>query len=151
MTITAQELLLKMQGKDFIFDTAIGKMVNKKYQEDKDYVIKILSLLYTHFERVVYVDDLSDSITGKGKWAMLISEKYAIADKRLPLPQVPFHMRYEKTISFIRPKYAYLMLIGFFQELDEEIYVSLNFKDEALRKEFKQLAKDKELKSTVKK
>lgn len=147
MNIESKELLLKMKEYDFIFDTKIGKMVNKGYEEDKWYVFKILDLLYENFDRIVYVDDLSESIIGKGKWSILISQKFAIADKRLPIPQVPFYMRYsDKTFTFIRPKHAYLMLIGFFQEMNEKIYVSLNFKEDSYRKEFKQLTKDKELK-----
>lgn len=143
--INDKELLMKMKESEFIFDTKIGKMVNKEYQEDKEYVCKILDLLYENFDRVVYVDDRSDTIIGKGKWSLMVSQKYAMVEKHIPLPTFPFHMSYNgKNFTFIRPKYAFLMLIGFFKELDENIYVSLSFKEDEFRRKFKMFCKDKE-------
>ncbi|WP_143560965.1 MULTISPECIES: hypothetical protein [Sporosarcina] len=78
---------------------------------------KILELLYENFHKVRFVDDLSESVIGKGKWAVLISQKFAMADKRFPIPQVPFHLKYDgKDNIFIKSKHSYFMLIGFFQE-----------------------------------
>ncbi|MEJ9230812.1 hypothetical protein LAV79_15245 [Peribacillus butanolivorans] len=91
MSVDSSELLLKMKEHDFIYDSKIGKMVNKNHEEDKDYVFKILDLLYKNFHRVKYVDDLSPSI----KWGILISQKYAVMDKRIPLPQVPLSIQYD--------------------------------------------------------
>jgi hypothetical protein len=143
--INDKELLMKMKESELIFDTKIGQMVNKGHQEDKEYVCKILDLLYENFDRVVYVDDRSDTIIGKDKWSMMVSQKYALVEKHIPLPTFPFHLTYDgKLLKFIKPKFAYLMLIGFFKELDEDIYVSLNFKDEELRRKFKLYCKDKE-------
>jgi len=45
----------------------------------------------------------------------------------------------------IKTKHSYFMLIGFFQELDDEIYVSLNFKNEEYRKMYKKLVKNQAL------
>ena len=47
MNIEPKELLLKMKEHDFIYDAAVGKMVNKNYQEDKAYVFKILDLKFS--------------------------------------------------------------------------------------------------------
>lgn len=108
-------------------------MVNKKYEEDKAYVFKILDLLYENFHRVRFVDDLSESV-----WGVLISQKFAIMDKRIPLPQFPFFLKYDgKQGIFIKPKHSYFMLIGFSQELDDEICVLLNFKNEEYRNMYK--------------
>ncbi|MFU2014770.1 hypothetical protein ACM6Q7_06785 [Peribacillus butanolivorans] len=151
MSVDTRDLLLKMKEHDFVYDSKIGKMVNKNHEEDKDYVFKILDLLYKNFHRVKYVDDLSPSVIGKNKWGILISQKYAVMDKRFPLPQVPFSIQYDGLMgSLFRGKPAYLMLIGFLQETEEEIYVSLNFKDEEYRKIYKKLSKDNELKSKIK-
>lgn len=143
MNIEPKELLLKMKEDDFVYDTTVGKMVNKKYEEDKAYVFKILDLLYEKFHRVRFVDDLSERVIGKGKWAVLISQKFAMADKRIPIPQVPFHLKYDgENDIYIKPKHSYFMLIGFFQELDDEICVMLNFKNEEYRKMYKKLVKN---------
>lgn len=145
MIVEAKELLMKMKESELIFDTKIGKMVNKGHQGDKEHVCKILDLLYENFDRVVYVDDRSDTIIGKDKWSLMVSQKYALVENYIPLPTFPFHLTYDgNLLKFIKPKHAYLMLIGFFKELDEDIYVSLNFKDEELRKKFKLYCKDKE-------
>ena len=142
MDIEPKELLLKMKEYDFLYDTAVGKMVNKNHEEDKAYVFKILDLLYENSHRVRFVDDLSESIIGKGKWAVLISQKLALADKRIPIPQVPFHLKYDgKNDIFINARRSYFMLIGFFQELDDEICVYLNFKDDEYRKMYKKVVK----------
>lgn len=142
-----RELLLKIKEYDFIYDSKLGRAVNKNHEEDKQYVFKLLDLLYENFERVKLVDDLSPSVIGKKRWALLFSQKFAIADKRLPIPQVPFHIRYDgKDDLGLKSKYAYLMMIGFFQETEEDVYVSLNFKDEIYRKQFKEVCLDKELK-----
>lgn len=146
MNIEPRELLLKMKEYDFVYDTTVGKMVNKNYEEDKAYVFKILDLLYENFHRVRFVNDLSESVIGKGKWAVLISQKFAMADKRIPLPQVPFHLKYDgKNDISIKSKHSYFMLIGFFQESDDEICVSLNFKNEEYRKIYKKLVKEQAL------
>ena len=143
MNIEPKELLLKMKEHDFVYDTKVGKMVNKKYEEDKAYVFKILDLLYENFHRVRFVDDLSESVIGKGKWAVLISQKFAVADKRIPIPTVPFHLQYDGKINIsIMAKHSYFMLIGFFQELDDEICVSLNFKNDEYRKIYKKLVEN---------
>lgn len=84
--------------------------------------------------------------TGKGKWAVMISQKYAMMDKRVPIPQVPFHFKYDgKNDLSIKAKHAYLMLMGFFQETEDEICVMLNFRDEECRKVYKKLMKEKAL------
>ena len=146
MNIEPKELLIKMKEHDFVYDTTVGKMVNKNYEEDKAYVFKILDLLYENFYRVRFVDDLSESVIGKGKWAVLISQKFAMADKRIPIPQVPFHLKYDgKNDISIKAKHSYFMLIGFFQELDDEICVSLNFKKEEYRNMYKKLVKNQTL------
>lgn len=146
MNIEPKELLLKMKEYDFVYDTKIGQVLNKKAEEDKFYVFKMLDLLYKNYDRVRYIDDLSDSVIGKGKWALLFSQKFAMADKRLPIPQVPFHIKIQgKNDLSMKAKHAYLMLIGFFQELEDEICVCLNFKDEENRKFYKKLVKDKSL------
>lgn len=147
MSIEPKELLLKMKDFEFVYDTKIGKAVNKKHEEDKKYVFKILDLLYANYDRVRYVDDLSDSVIGKGKWSVLISQKFAVADKRFPIPQVPFNFRCEgKTNMTMKAKHAYYMLIGFFQECEDEICVSLNFRDSENRKVFKNLVKNNKIK-----
>ncbi|PIC65916.1 hypothetical protein CSV78_15215 [Sporosarcina sp. P16a] len=142
MNIESKELLLKMKEYDFVYDTTVGKMVNTNSQEDKAYVFKILDLLYENFHKVRFVDDLSESVIGKGKWAVLISQKFAMVDKRIPIPQVPFHLKYDgKDDISMKAKHSYFLLIGFFQELDDEIYVSLNFKNEEYRRVYKELVK----------
>lgn len=151
MSVDSRALLLKMKEHDFFYDSKIGRVINKNHEEDKDYVFKILDLLYKNFHRVKYVDDLSPSIIGKNKWGILISQKYAVMDKRFPLPQVPLSIQYDGLFgSLFKGKPAYLMLIGLLQESEEEIYVALNFKDEENRKIFKKLSIDKELKSKIK-
>lgn len=136
----AKELLLKMKKVEFIYDTKLGKLLNKNHQQDKDYVLKILDLLYQNYDRVKYVDDLSDSVIGKGNWALLISEKFAMMNKLIPVPQLPFHVKIAgRNDAFINSKYTYYMLIGFFKDTDNEIYVSLNFRNKEHRKAFKAL------------
>lgn len=143
MSIEPKELLLKMKEHDFIYDTKLGKVMNKNPEEDKYYIFKILDLLYNNFGRVKFTDDTSSSVIGKGKWAILISQKFAMIDKRVPLPQVPFHIKYDGKDSLtLKAKHAYFMLIGLIQETDEEIYVILNFKDEKYREEYKKLIKE---------
>ncbi|WP_207118050.1 hypothetical protein [Peribacillus simplex] len=144
MNVEPKELLMKMKEYDFIYDTSIGKVVNKEHEEDKEYVFKILDLLYENFDRVRYADDLSDTVIGKKKWTILISQKFAMMDKRIPVPQVPLHMTYDRSLrGAFRGKQAYLMLVGVLKETEEEIYVSLNFKDEEYRKVFKKIAEYK--------
>ncbi|WP_261133801.1 hypothetical protein [Bacillus sp. Marseille-Q3570] len=139
MTIEPKELLLRMKECEYLFDSKLGQTINKNYEEDKKHVLKILDLLYQNYERVRYVDDLSDSKIGKKKWGLLISEKFAMMDKRVPIPQVPFHLVAEgKNKVLIKPKHAYLMLQGFFHELEDEICVVLNFKDKECRKVFRE-------------
>jgi hypothetical protein len=105
-----------------------------------------LDLLYHNFERIRYIDDLSSSKIGKDKWAVMISEKFAKMDKRIPIPQVPFHIKIdEKDEIFMNAKHTDLMLIGLFQELDEELYVALNFKNNEFRKMFKHKTQNQEL------
>lgn len=146
MNIEPKELLLKMKEHDFVYDTPVGKMANKNYKEDKAYVFKILDLLYENFHRVIFVEDLSASTIGKGKWAVLISQKFAMVDKRIPIPQVPFNFKYDGKIDIsIKAKHSYFMLIGFFKELDHEIYVFLNFKNEEYRKLYKKFVKNQTL------
>lgn len=140
MKVEPRDLLIKMKEFEFVYDTKLGKAFNKNFEEDKYYVFKILDLLHQNFGRVRYVDDLSDSVIGKDKWALLISQKFAMQDKRIPIPQVPFHIKYSgKNDLSLNAKHAYLMLIGFFQELTDEICVSLNFKDEEYRSIYKKL------------
>ena len=126
-----------MKRCEFVFDTKVGQTFNRNYDEDKKYVLKILDLLYENYERIRYVDDLSNSKTGKKKWAVLISEKFARMDKRVPIPQVPFNFEVDgKNMFTMKPKHAFLMLVGFFEMLDEEIFVALNFKDKYYREIF---------------
>lgn len=142
--LNPKELLVKMKEFDFVYDTKLGKAVNKNAEVDKEYIFKILDLLYDNYERVKFVDDMSSSTVGKTSWGLLLSQKFAMLDKRLPIPQIPFHMRYDGVIfdMSMKAKHAYLMLIGFFQELDEDIYVALNFKDEKYRKYYKAILKN---------
>src|SRR4051812_24616452 len=105
MKLESKELLLKMKECDFVFDSKVGQVLNKNYEEDKKYVLEILDLLYQNLEKVRFVDDLSESVIGKGKWAILISEKFAMMDKRIPIPQVPFHLKFAgKSVNLINPK-----------------------------------------------
>ncbi|AZV43658.1 hypothetical protein BAOM_3049 [Peribacillus asahii] len=145
MTIDPRELLLKMKEYDFIYDTKLGKIMNKKSEEDKYFIFKILDLLYDNFDRVKYTDDLSESVIGKEKWGILISQKFAISDKRMPIPQVPFNLLYSsKLISMsLSARQGYYTLVGLLLETDEDIYVMLNFRDEKYRKEYKRLTKEK--------
>lgn len=143
MSVYSKDLLMKMKEEDFVYDTGIGKALIKNHDQDKQYVLKIIDLLYLNFDRVRYVDDLSSSKIGKGKWAVMISAKFAMMDKRMPIPQVPFHIKIDGHNELsMNAKHAYLMLIGFFQELDDEICVALNFKNTEYRNEFKVLAKE---------
>lgn len=142
MSVNARDLLLKMKEADFVYDTGIGKVVNKNHDQDKQYVLKMLDLLYQNFDRVKYVDDLSSSKIGKDKWAVIISARFAMIDKRIPIPQLPFHIKVDgHNEAFMNARHAYLMLIGFFQELDDEIYVCLNFRNTECRNAFKALTK----------
>ena len=137
MVTEPKELLLKMKECEYVFDTKIGKSLNRNYDEDKYYVLKILDLLYENYDRIQYIDDLSSSMIGKKSWALLISEKFAMMDKRIPIPQVPFHIIAEgKNRLTMRPKEGYLLLSGFFKALDDEIHVFLNFKNSDLRNIF---------------
>lgn len=143
MTIEPKQFLSRMKEHEFIYDTKLGKVVNKQSEQDKEYVFKTLDLLEANFDRVRYVDDLSDKVIGKNNWAVLISQKYAMMDKRMPIPQVPFHLKFNGKNSFaLRNREAYYMLVGFLQESNEEICVSLNFRDEECRKEWKALIKE---------
>ncbi|MGN7170840.1 hypothetical protein ACTHSJ_33770 [Paenibacillus cellulositrophicus] len=143
MSVNSKDLLMKMKEEAFVYDTSIGKALNKKHDEDKQYVLKILDLLHLNFDRVKYVEDLSSSNIGRGKWAVMISAKFAMMDKRIPIPQVPFHIKIDGHNELsMNAKSAYFMLIGFFQELDDEIYVFLNFKNNDYRNEFKALVKE---------
>ena len=147
MSVKHKELLQKMKEYDFIYDTKIGQVISKKRaEEDKEYIFKMLDLLYENYHRVRYVDDLSSSVIGKGAWAIMFSQKFAMMDKRIPIPQVPWHIKIEgKNDLSIRTKHAYYMLIGFFKDTDEEICVALNFKDKENRKIYKALIKDNAL------
>lgn len=139
MSIEPKELLLKMKESQFVFDTKIGQTLNNNSEDDKKYVVNILDLLYENYSRVRYVDDLSDSKIGKGKWAVLVSEKFAMMDKRIPIPQVPFHIVVDgKNKISMSAKNAYMLLIGFFKETDDEVCVALNFKNREYRKVFKE-------------
>ena len=143
MTITPKELLLKMKDYDFVYDTTLGKKLNKNYEEDKVYVFKILDLLYENFHRIRFVNDLGKSAIGKGNWAVLVSQKFAMLNKTIPVPQAPFHFQYDGKIDLsIKVKHAYFMLMGFFKESEREIYVCLNFKDKEYRKFYKELLKN---------
>lgn len=142
MSVSPRELLLKMKEEEFVYDTKIGKALNRRHSEDKDYVLKTLDLLHQNFDRVRYIDDLSESKIGKGKWAVMISAKFAMLDKRFPIPQVPFHIKVAgKNELSMNAKQAYLTLIGFFQELNDEICVVLNFKNNEYRTFYKELTK----------
>jgi hypothetical protein len=146
MTIEPRDLLLRMKEYDFIYDSKVGKVMNKKHEEDKFYLFKILDLLHENFHRVRYVNDMGSKATGKVAWAVMFSQKFAMKDKRIPLPQVPFHFKYDgKNDLSIKAKHAYLMLVGFFHDTENEICVMLNFKDEECRKEYKKLMKEKAL------
>ncbi|MDQ0975901.1 hypothetical protein QFZ31_005779 [Neobacillus niacini] len=126
MSIEPRELLLKMKQYEFVYDTKIGQVMNPKADEDKEYVLKILDLLYKNFDRVRYIDDMGSKYTGKGAWAVMLSQKFALLDKRIPIPQVPFHIKIDgKNDLSIKTKHAYLMLVGFFKESDNEICVCL--------------------------
>lgn len=139
MSIDPKELLLKMKKCEFVFDTTVGKALNKNHEEDKRYVLKILDLLHENRDRVKYVDDLSSSKLEEPKWAVLISEKLAMLDKRVPIPQVPFHIVVDgKNKLTMRSKNAYLLLVGFFQELEDDIQVCLNFRNAEYRKVFRE-------------
>jgi len=141
MNIEPKELLVRMKQYDFIYDSKLGQVVNKFHEEDKEYIFKMLDLLYENYDRVRYIDDMGES---KGRYALLVSQKFALADKRVPIPQVPFSFQYNgKPYAIWRAKIAYYLLIGIMQETDEEICVSLNFKDEKYRKVFKQLTNKK--------
>jgi hypothetical protein len=85
MTIEPRELLLKMKQYEFVYDTKIGQVMNPKADEDKEYVLKILDLLYENFDRVRYVDDMGSKYTGKNAWAVMLSQKFAVLDKRMPI------------------------------------------------------------------
>lgn len=89
MVTEPKELLLKMKECEFVFDSKIGQSLNWNYDEDKYYVLKILDLLFENYDRIQYIDDLSSSKIGKKSWALLISEKFAMVDKKSPIPQVP--------------------------------------------------------------
>jgi hypothetical protein len=137
MVAEPKELLLKMKECEYVFDTKIGQSLNRNYDEDKYYVLKILDLLFENYDRIQYIDDLSSSKIGKKSWALLISEKFAMMDKRIPIPQVPFHIITEgKNRLTMRPKEGYLLLLGFLKALDDEIHVCLNFKNTELRNIF---------------
>ncbi len=96
-----------------------------------------MDLLYEHFDRVRYVDDLSASVTGKNGWSVMISEKFAMMDKRVPIPQVPFHIKVDgKNKMTMNPKESYELLERFLQESDDQINVFLNFRQNHLRETY---------------
>ncbi|PKR82893.1 hypothetical protein [Heyndrickxia camelliae] len=144
MTIEPREFLMNMKEHDFVYDMKkLSAVFNRNHEEDKEYVFKILDLLYENYDRVKYIDDMSEKYTGKDGWAVLISQKFAMADKRIPIPQAPFHIKINgKNDISMKAKIAYMLLIGFLKETDEPIHVSLNFKDEVYRKTYKQYVKE---------
>ncbi|MGE7219629.1 hypothetical protein ACQKJC_24645 [Priestia koreensis] len=75
-----------MKACEFVLDMSLGQVLNENAGENKEYVVKILDLLYEHFDRVRYVNDLSASVTGKNGWSVMVSEKFAMMDKRVPIP-----------------------------------------------------------------
>ncbi len=142
----SKELLLRMKEREFVFDTKIGQKLNKNFEEDKFYILKILDLLHENFDKVKFVDDLSSSVIGKKKWAVMVSEKFAMMDKRIPIPQVPFHIVVEgRNETSMKAKHAFYMLKGYLEEENEAIYVALNFRHPEYRKLYKELIKGEKI------
>jgi hypothetical protein len=132
-----KELLLRMKKCELIYDTKLGEFFNKNCDPDKRAVLDILDLLYENFDKVKFTRDLSPSVIGKKSWGVMVSEKLAMMDKIIPLPQVPFHIIVEgKNFRVHSPCEAYFVLKEFLENEDESIYVFLNFKQKELKRMF---------------
>jgi hypothetical protein len=129
-----RELLREMQECEFVYDTKIGKFFNRQHEIYKTATIEILELLYQNFERVRYVDDLSY----RKECSLMFSEKFAMMDKRIPLPQVPFHLMMGGKNKFLGPCDAYFIVRDYLKNNEGPVNVFLNFRNKRLQEVYKQ-------------
>lgn len=125
MSEEGKALLLAMKEREFIYDTKIGQFLNRKHEIYKAAVLELLDILYENADRVEFINDLSYE---KG-CALLISEKMAMMDARIPLPQVPFHIKMGGKWLGCSPCDAYFALKDYLENEDGPVRVFLNFKD----------------------